>query len=146
MKSYPVLILAMVFTLSSFTSKTTLNEEVDILLTVKKFSENASVNLIFFSDASCSVQKLEGGQQTSSTSVTLSESDFKALKKLVSKARPIELKSTYTCAEKKVNRTDATLYAFGKSRKTVVVNNTCKTARRLNDISTFIEDVLKEHL
>ena len=136
----------MVFTLSSFTSKTTLNEEVDILLTVKKFSENASVNLIFFSDASCSVQKLEGGQQTSSTSVTLSESDFKSLKKLVSKARPIELKSTYTCADKKVNRTDATLYAFGKSKKTVVVNNTCKTARRLNDISTFIEDVLKEHL
>jgi hypothetical protein len=144
MKPYPIFLLVLLFTLSSFSTETHLDQDVDVLLTVKKFSETGSVNAIFFSNGSSSIQTIENGQQTSSKSITLSESELKSLKKLVMKARPIELKSTYTCADKTVNRTDATLYSFGKSKKTVVVNNTCQAAKRLNDIKTFIEGVLKE--
>lgn len=144
MKPYPILLLVLLFTLSNFSAKPHLDQDVDVLLTVKKFSEKGSVNAIFFSNGSCSVQTLENGKQTGSKSVMLTEPQLKSLKKLVKKARPIELKNTYTCAEKKVNKKAATLYSFGKSKKTVVVNNTCQTSNKLNEIKTFVESVLKE--
>lgn len=146
MRSYPLLLLVAILTLSSFSSKTTVDTDVDIFLSIKKFSKQTSVNVLFFTDGSCSIQKLEDGKQTSSRSVTLSKDELKSLKRLVTKVRPIELNNTYTCKEKKINKTDATLYSFVKSNKTVVVNNSCKTVKRINDVKDFVNSVLKENL
>ena len=146
MKSYSTLLLLALFLLSSFTSKTAYERNSEILLSIKKISEGQSVNMLFFTDGSCSVQQLENGKQTSSKSMVMPEAEFKSLKKLISKVRPIELKSKYTCMEKKVNKTNATVYSFGESKKVVVINNSCQTVRRLEELRSFTTRFLQDNL
>ena len=145
MKSYSVFLLSLAFMLSSFTSKTNFDSKTELLLSVKKITKETSVNILFFTDGSCSVQTLENGQQTSSKSIVLPESELKSLKKIVKKVRPIELRSTYTCAEKKVDKTGATVYSFAESKKVVVVNNKCTTVSRLKDLRGFITNFMEKN-
>jgi len=143
MKSKSILLLFLITILSSFTTNTNLTLNDEILLSVKKITNENSLNILFFENGSCSIQRLTNGEQTSSTSIELSEADLKSLKKIITRVRPIELSSTYTCSEKKVNKKNATVYSFAKSKKMVVVNNKCQTSNRLNDLKSFIERILE---
>lgn len=142
MKSYSILFMVLLLTLSSFTLISPVDQNEEILLSVKKITQETSVNLLFYQNGTCSVQKLSEGKEISSKSMTLSESDLTSLKNIIKKARPVELKRTYTCAEKTINKTDATVYSFGTANKIVVVNNKCNSASRLKNLNSFIEPFL----
>ncbi|WP_299364058.1 hypothetical protein [Winogradskyella sp.] len=146
MKSYPIFFLSVLFVLSSFSPQTNFDKDTKILMSAKIVSSEESVNVLFFTDGSYSLQKLKNGTETNSKSLMLSESELKTLEKLIARAKPLVLKSTYTCIEKKVNKTNATLYYFGKSKKTVIVNNDCQSNTKLNNIRAFVDKILKDDL
>ncbi|WP_299519273.1 hypothetical protein [Winogradskyella sp.] len=146
MKSHPILFLSILFILSSFSPQTNLDKDIKILMSAKIVSNEESVNVLFFANGSYSLQKLKNGVETYSKSLTLSESELKSLEKLIAKAKPLVLKDRYTCAEKMVNKTNATLYYFDKSKKTIIVNNDCRSNKKLNNIRAFIEGILENDL
>ncbi|WP_422106512.1 hypothetical protein [Winogradskyella sp.] len=144
MKSHPILFLLILFVLSSFSPQVNVDKDTQILMSAKIVSNEASVNILFFTDGSYSLQKLKNGAETYSKSLMLSESELKSLEKLIAKAKPLVLRATYTCTEKTVNKTNATLYYFGKSNKTIIVNNDCRSNKKLNTIRAFVERILEE--
>jgi hypothetical protein len=131
--------------LSSFTTKNNVKKDIEILMSAKIVSNEKSVNLLFFTDGSYSIQNIENGEEISSKALKLSELDLQSLEKLISKAKPLVLRNMYTCKDRTVNKTNATLYYFGESKKTIIVNNDCFSNKKLNNIKVFIEKILKEN-
>lgn len=144
MKTYPILSLLMVFVLSSFSPKTSYDKDIEILMSTKIVSNENSTNLLFFTDGSYSLQHLVNGEETDKKTLKLSETDLKSLEKLISKAKPLVLRNTYTCSDKTINKTNATIYFFGESKKTIIVNNDCFGNKKLNNIKIFIDNILEE--
>ena len=57
--------------------------------------------------------------------------------------RPMVLKNTYTCTGERIDKTNATIYYFGKSNKTVIVNNDCQKNKKLSNIKSFIDKIIE---
>ncbi|WP_350285286.1 hypothetical protein [uncultured Croceitalea sp.] len=137
------ILLINLFILQGLFAQKVTKKDFDILMTITMHSVDKTTNAIFFTNSSYSVQEFQNGQNNGSTSSTLSPTDFRSLEKLIKASRPIILRDKYSCNGKTIDKQNAIIYQFAKSKKTVMADNACKTTKKLGELTIFVKNVLE---
>ena len=142
MKTTFTLLLSSLFFISQLFGQLKQQEELKLLMSARISSEQIVTNVLFFTDGSYSVQKNQNDTSTDVTFLKLSSSELKSLKKLIKASRPLVLRNKYSCNNNEINKYNSVIYSFSESNKTVLIDKDCKTTRKLDELLTYINNIL----